>query len=84
MGLFSAHRFYLKKYGTAIFFLLTFQLFGIAWVFDLFFLGEMVDKYNLMNGHYGPINGLNQSVSIKLNARNQQLRSSHREQTLAS
>ena len=55
LGVFSAHRFYLKKYGTAIFYLLTFQLLGIVWVFDLFFLGGMVDRYNLMHGYYGPI-----------------------------
>jgi TM2 domain-containing membrane protein YozV len=84
LGVFSAHRFYLKKYGTAIFFLLTFQLLGIAWVFDLFFLGEMVDKYNLMNGHYGPVKGLNQSVSVYLNAGKKQSKPSNREQQLAS
>jgi len=84
LGVFSAHRFYLKKNGTAIFFLLTFQLLGIAWVFDLFFLGGMVERYNLMNGHYGPIKGLNQSVSVKLNTRNQRSKQSLEEQSVAS
>jgi TM2 domain-containing membrane protein YozV len=84
LGVFSAHRFYLKKYGTGIFYLLTFQLFGIVWVFDLFFLGGMVDRYNLTNGYYGPINGLNHGVSVKLNKGNQQPQPSLEKQPVAS
>jgi len=52
LGIFSAHRFYLKKYRTAILYLLTFQLLGIGWAFDLELLGGMVDRYNLNNGFY--------------------------------
>lgn len=52
LGIFSAHKFYLKNYGTAVFYLLTLQILGIGWIFDSFFLGEMVDKYNLKNGFY--------------------------------
>jgi TM2 domain-containing membrane protein YozV len=53
LGIFSAHRFYLGKIGTGILYLLTGQLFGIGWVIDLFILGGMVDKYNLMHGFIG-------------------------------
>lgn len=46
LGIFSAHRFYLGKTGSAILYLLTGQLFGIGWLVDLFLLGGMVDQYN--------------------------------------
>jgi TM2 domain-containing membrane protein YozV len=84
LGVLSAHRFYSRKYETAIIFLLTFQLHGISWVFDLFFLGGMVDRYNLMNGHYGTIKGLNQRVSVKLNRENQQPQPFRKSQPMAS
>ena len=54
LGIFSAHRFYLGQYGIGILYLLTFQLFGIGWIIDMFILGGMVDKYNLMHGFAGP------------------------------
>ncbi len=47
LGFFSAHRFYLEKYGTAILYLLTGQLFGIGWLIDLFLINGMVERYNL-------------------------------------
>ncbi len=47
LGIFSAHRFYIRKIGSRILYLLTFQLFGIGWLIDLFLIGGMVDKYNL-------------------------------------
>jgi len=84
LGVFSAHRFYLKQYGTAILFLVTFQLFGMGWIFDAIELGKMVDRYNLMNGYYGPIKGLNRSVTIKLNKRNQQPQPSRKARSIAS
>lgn len=46
LGIFSAHRFYLGKTGSAIVYLLTGQIFGIGWFIDLFMLGGMVDQYN--------------------------------------
>jgi TM2 domain-containing membrane protein YozV len=84
LGVFSAHRFYLKQYGTAIFFLLTFQLFGIAWVFDLFLLSGMVDKYNLTHGFYDSTKGLEQGATVSLVTGIKPPKSSHVEQQLAS
>ncbi|MDD2324010.1 MAG: TM2 domain-containing protein [Bacteroidales bacterium] len=49
LGIFSAHRFYLGKTGSAILYLLTGQIFGIGWLVDLFLLGGMVDQYNTQN-----------------------------------
>jgi len=83
-GIFSAHRFYLKKYRTAIFYLLTFQLLTIGWILDLFDLGKMVDRYNLKHGYYGPVRGLDQSVLVNINTRNQQSKPSQRERPIAS
>lgn len=84
LGIFSAHRFYLKKYGTAIFYLLTLQLLGIGWVFDLFELSKMVDRYNLKHGYYGPIRGLNQNVFYNENTVNEQPQPSLKEHSIAS
>jgi TM2 domain-containing membrane protein YozV len=84
LGVFSAHRFYLKKYKSAILYLLTLQLFGIGWLFDLEFLGKMVDRYNLRHGYYGPIKGLNESVSVYMNTGSRQPKTSHKKQPLAS
>ena len=84
LGVFSAHRFYLKKYGTAIFYLLTFQLLSLGWVYDLFLLDGMVDRYNLRRGYYGPIKGLDQGVIVNLNKGNQKPKPSIEEQPIAS
>ncbi|NOZ35910.1 MAG: TM2 domain-containing protein [Chlorobi bacterium] len=46
LGIVSAHRFYLGKYGSAILYLLTLQLAGIGWIVDLFLLGGMVEQKN--------------------------------------
>lgn len=67
LGLFSAHRFYVGKTGSAILYLFTLQLFGIGWVIDLFLIGGMVDKYNLMHGFIGGHKGdVNQNVVINM------------------
>ncbi len=49
LGFLSAHRFYLGKYGSAILYLLTGQLFGIGWIIDVFLIDGMVERYNLNN-----------------------------------
>lgn len=69
LGIFSAHRFYLGKVGSGILYLLTGQLFGIGWVIDLFILGGMVDKYNLMHGFIGP-KGNTQNQNVVVNVTN--------------
>ena len=53
IGIFSAHRFYLGKYGSGILFLITGQLLGIGWIIDFFYLGSMVEKYNRVHGAIG-------------------------------
>lgn len=70
LGIFSAHRFYLGKVGSGILYLLTGQLFGIGWIIDLFILGGMVDKYNLMHGFIGQNRGgnVNQNVVVNVTA----------------
>lgn len=68
LGIFSAHRFYLGKVGTGILYLVTGQLFGIGWIIDLFILGGMVDKYNLMHGFIGPNSAnMNQNQNVVVN-----------------
>ena len=84
LGIFSAHRFYLKKYGSAIFYLLTLQIAGIGWVFDVFELGRMVDRYNLMGGYYEPINGLDQSVIVDIGKRTPKSKPSVKNEPVAS
>ncbi|MBI1183489.1 NINE protein [bacterium] len=66
LGAFSLHRFYLGKIGSGILYLITFQLFGIGWIIDLFILSSMVDNYNLMHGYIGP-GKMNQTPNVIVN-----------------
>jgi TM2 domain-containing membrane protein YozV len=53
LGIFSAHRFYLRRNKSALIYLFTLQLFGIGWLIDLFVLGRAVDEYNFEHGNVG-------------------------------
>jgi TM2 domain-containing membrane protein YozV len=45
-GLAGIHRFYNKKYGSGIFWLITWGCFGIGQMIDLLLIPEMVDEHN--------------------------------------
>lgn len=45
-GWLGFHRFYLGKWGTGIFWILTGALCGLGSIFDLFTLGSKVELYN--------------------------------------
>ncbi len=45
-GWLGLHRFYLRKYGTGIIWILTGGVLGMGAFVDLFILGGMVEQYN--------------------------------------
>lgn len=47
LGPFGVHRFYLRKWGTGILYLLTFGLLGIGCLYDLWTLNSQVSEINL-------------------------------------
>lgn len=50
-GLGGIHRIYLGKYGTGILYLLTFGLFGIGQIIDLFRMKTLVREANIREGY---------------------------------
>lgn len=54
LGIWGAHKFYLDKVGTGIFYFFTFGFFFIGWFIDLFTLGNQVDTYNALHGRNFP------------------------------
>ena len=46
LGLLGIHRLYMSKFVTAIIYFLTAGLFGLGWLYDLWYLNEQVDEIN--------------------------------------
>ncbi len=46
LGIFGGHKFYLRKQGMGVLYLLTAGLLFIGWFIDLFTLPSQVDDYN--------------------------------------
>ena len=52
LGLFGAHRFYVGRTGSGIVWLLTFGLFGIGWIIDVFLIPEFVEEARPLQNVY--------------------------------
>ena len=50
LGLFGVHRLYMRKWGTGILYLLTFGLFLIGVLYDLWTLNSQISEENRMRG----------------------------------
>ncbi|MBF5055474.1 hypothetical protein Y5W_00768 [Alcanivorax sp. 521-1] len=46
LGVFGVHRFYMRKYGTGVLYLLTLGLLGVGLVYDLFTLSRQISDQN--------------------------------------
>lgn len=53
LGWAGAHRFYSGCIGTGILYLLTFGLFGVGWLVDIFLVPGMVHNANCRANSYG-------------------------------
>ncbi len=51
LGLFGMHRLYMGKIGTGILYLLTFGIFGLGYIYDLWTLNEQVTLVNSTAQH---------------------------------
>jgi TM2 domain-containing membrane protein YozV len=46
LGFFGVHRFYMRKWGTGILYLLTFGLLGIGYLYDYWTLNSQISERN--------------------------------------
>lgn len=46
LGFLGLHRFYMGRTGTGLLYFVTFGLFCMGWIFDLFYTAVMVADYN--------------------------------------
>jgi len=46
LGLFGVHRMYMGKWLTGLLYLVTFGLFGLGWLYDLWTLNRQIDERN--------------------------------------
>ncbi|NLX18843.1 MAG: TM2 domain-containing protein [Desulfobulbus sp.] len=51
LGVFGIHRLYMGKIGTGIVYLLTFGIFGLGYIYDMWTLNEQVSRLNSEVGH---------------------------------
>jgi TM2 domain-containing membrane protein YozV len=62
LGVFGAHKFYLNRNGMGLLYLLTFGVFGLGWIIDLFTLNNQVEICNAMFSRmFGPNNHINKT-----------------------
>lgn len=54
LGLFGVHHFYLKRYLNGGFYIGTFGLFGVGWIFDMFRLPVLYERYAGEDKHKYP------------------------------
>lgn len=52
-GLLGVHRFYARRYGTGLLWMITGGLFGLGWLVDAFLIPAMIERANRELGAMG-------------------------------